>query len=83
MDFNRRTVTLPAGSERAYDESEWVDALVIVVEGVIEVECSSGCRRRFPRGAILWLTDLQVRALHNPGAESARLCAISRRPMNS
>jgi hypothetical protein len=83
MDFERRTVTLPAGSERAYDQSEWADALVIVAEGVLELEGLSGRRWRFPRGAMLWLTDLPVRALHNPGDEPARLCAISRRPMSS
>jgi hypothetical protein len=83
MDFLRRTVTLPAGSERVYDAAEWDDALVIVVQGVLELEGVSGRRWRFPCGAMLWLSDLPVRALHNPGEETARLCAVSRRPMSS
>jgi hypothetical protein len=83
MDFLRRTVTLPAGGERVYDAAEWDDALVIVVQGVLELEGLSGRRWRFPCGAMLWLTDLPVRALHNPGEETARLCAVSRRPMSS
>jgi hypothetical protein len=83
MDFLRRTVTLPGGSERVYDAAEWDDALVIVVQGVLELEGVSGRRWRFPCGAMLWLSDLPVRALHNPGEETARLCAVSRRPMSS
>jgi hypothetical protein len=82
MGFTRRTVELPAGGRRAYDETEWNDALVIVTQGVVELEGLSGRRWRFPCGAMLWLTDLPVRALHNPGDEMALLCAISRQPMN-
>ena len=82
MAFDRRTVALPAGSERLYDAAEWEDALVVVKAGVIELEGLNGRRWRFPCGAMLWLTDLPVRALHNPGEETALLCAISRRPIN-
>ena len=82
MAFERRQVAVPPGGERPYDSSEWDDALVIVTSGVIELEGLSGRRWRFPRGAMLWLTDLPVRALHNPGEEPAQLTAVSR-PMNS
>jgi hypothetical protein len=82
MAFTRRTVALPGRSARPYDESEWEDALVIVTQGVLELEGLSGRRWRFPAGAMLWLTDLPVRALHNPGEETAFLCAISRRPIS-
>jgi hypothetical protein len=83
MAFNRRTVALPAGSVLPYDQGEWEDALVVVKAGVIELEGLSGRRWRFPCGAMIWLTDLPIRALHNPGEETALLCAISRRPINS
>ena len=73
---------MASGCERPYDPSEWNDALVIVTAGVIELEGLSGRRWRFPCGAMLWLTDLPVRALHNPGDEAAVLTAISRQPMN-
>jgi len=82
MAFERRQVAVPPGGERPYDSSEWDDALVIVTSGVIELEGLSGRRWRFPRGAMLWLTDLPVRALHNPGEEPAELTAVSR-PINS
>jgi hypothetical protein len=78
MAFERRQVAVPPGGERPYDSSEWDDALVIVTSGVIELEGLSGRRWRFPRGAMLWLTDLPVRALHNPGEETAELTAVSR-----
>jgi hypothetical protein len=83
MGFTRRTVRLPAGSSLPYDQTEWDDALVLVTQGVVELEGLSGRRWRFPSGAMLWLTHLPVRALHNPGTETASLCAISRRPMIS
>ena len=83
MAFNRRTVELPAGSMLSYDQAEWQDALVVVKAGVIELEGLTGRRWRFPCGAMIWLTDLPIRALHNPGDETAVLCAISRQPMNS
>src|SRR3954454_7883029 len=82
MGFQRREFPFPPGSERMYDSSEWDDALVIVTAGVIELEGLSGRRWRFPCGAMLWLTDLPVRALHNPGEEDAELTAVSR-PINS
>jgi hypothetical protein len=80
--FQRRVVRLEAGSSRPYDEADWEDALVIVTAGEIELEGLSGRRWRFPRGAMLWLTDLPVRAIHNPGVEAAELTAVSR-PINS
>src|SRR3954454_3694447 len=80
--FQRRIVRIDVGCSRPYDESEWDDALVIVTAGVVELEGRSGRRWRFPEGAMLWLTDLPVRALHNPGDEIAVLTAVSRQPMS-
>jgi hypothetical protein len=80
--FQRQVVRFGSGESRPYHRSEWDDALVIVTEGEIELEGLSGRRWRFPRGAILWLTDLPLRALHNPGREAAELTAVSR-PISS
>jgi hypothetical protein len=80
--FERRLVRIPAGCDRVYDESEWHDELVIVVCGTIELEGLSGRRWQFRRGAILWLEDLPLRALHSVGGETAVLMTVSR-PMNS
>jgi hypothetical protein len=80
--YERRLIRIPAGSDRAYDESEWLDELVIVVCGTLELEGLSGRRWAFQRGSILWLQDLPLRALHNPGDQPAILMTVSR-PMNS
>ena len=79
--FERRLIRLPGGCVRPYDEAEWEDELVIVVCGTIELEGLSGRRWRFCRGAIIWLTDLPLRALHNPSDEVTVLMAVAR-PMN-
>jgi hypothetical protein len=77
--FDRRLVRLLAGEERPYVESEWDDALVVIGCGVVELEETDGTRWRFEKGAILFLTQLPLRALHNPGEEAAILMAVSRR----
>jgi hypothetical protein len=77
--FHTRTVTIAPGGTRAYVETEWRDALVVVECGTVVVECRAGGRRTFGSGEVLWLTGIGARALHNDGAESAVLVAVSRR----
>src|SRR3954467_3784951 len=77
--FQRRVVGIDAGCSRPYDAAEWRDALVVVSAGVVELEGRSGRRWRFSGGAILWLTDLPVVALHNPGGEVSVITAVLRR----
>jgi quercetin dioxygenase-like cupin family protein len=77
--FVVRAVAVASGSERAYDEHEWHDALVAVARGEIELEWLSGTSHRFRRGDLLCLSGLTLRALHNPGREPALLVAVSRR----
>ena len=76
--FQARTVTIAPGGTRPYDEAEWRDALVVVECGAVVVECRAGGRRTFESGDVLWLTGMGVRALHNDGAETAVLVAVSR-----
>jgi hypothetical protein len=78
MSFERRTVTVEAGSDRAYDPAEWFDALVLVEQGEVDLECQAGGFARFRAGDILWLAGLPVRTLRNPGPDDAVLVAISR-----
>jgi glyoxylate utilization-related uncharacterized protein len=77
--FEVRELALPPGAERAYDGGEWRDALVFVERGEIELESLGGRRRRFQRGAILWLAGLSLRSLRNRGRETAVLFAVTRR----
>lgn len=76
--FVMRAVTLTPGSERAYDEREWRDALVAVVRGEIELVWSSGTSRRFGRGALLCLNGLSLRAVRNRRGDLAVLLTVSR-----
>ncbi|HEV8559389.1 MAG TPA: hypothetical protein VGR06_23855 [Actinophytocola sp.] len=76
--FRRRTVTLDAGDSRPFDPDEWADALILIEDGVLELECLDGERRRFHRGHVIWLDGLPLRCLRNPGAGPAVLVAVSR-----
>jgi hypothetical protein len=73
-----RIVAVAPGDERAYVESEWLDAIVWVERGEIELRGTGGSRRRFASGDLIWLDGVPLRALHNPGDEPAVLRAISR-----
>jgi len=77
--FRLHGVTLDPGSTRPFREEEWLDALVVVERGEIELECRAGSRRRFPAGAVMWLHGMDLQALHNPGDEPTVLSAVSRR----
>ncbi|MGW4425970.1 hypothetical protein [Streptosporangium sp. NPDC004631] len=77
--FELRRIVLAPGFSADYDESEWRDAIVVVEQGEFEAEGLDGRRRRFGRGDVLWLADLPLRALRNPGRAAAVLVAVSRR----
>jgi hypothetical protein len=78
MRFAVRVVAVAPGDERAYDEAEWRDALVLIESGEVELRGVSGASRSFGRGDLLWLENLPLRALHNPGLEPVVLVAVSR-----
>jgi glyoxylate utilization-related uncharacterized protein len=73
-----RVLSFAPGQCRPFVESDWVDAIVLVAVGAVDVVGVSGARVHFARGDLLWLAGLPVRALHNPGAGQAVLVAVSR-----
>jgi len=77
--FVRRTVVLDPGESRPSHDDEWRDALVTVECGEVDLECAAGGRRRFAAGAVLWLTGIDIRVLHNVGVDPVVLVAVSRR----
>jgi hypothetical protein len=78
VSFAVRVVAVAPGDERAFVESEWLDAVVWVERGEIELRGAGGSRRRFVSGDLIWLDGVPLRALHNPGDQPAVLRAVSR-----
>lgn len=78
--FELRMWVLAAGESVAYDAAEWTGALVTVEDGVIELECDRGGRRRFGPGTMLAPEALGLVAFHGCGPDPAVLAALSRRP---
>ena len=76
--FLRRRVVLEPGVSRPSHDDEWRDALVTVECGEVDLECAAGGRRRFAAGAVLWLTGIDIRVLHNVGVGPVVLVAVSR-----
>ncbi len=75
-----RLVSIPPGGARPFVAAEWDDSLVVVEQGAVELECVRGGRRAFSTGAVIFLTGLPLRAIHNPGPDTALLAAVSRIP---
>jgi hypothetical protein len=76
--FAAAAVVIAPGGERAFDEADWRDAIVVVESEGVELECRGGALLRLARGDVLWLSGLPLRALHNRAREPALLVAVSR-----
>lgn len=77
--FERRQLTLAPGAEQPADPVAWADALVLVEQGRLEVECRARGRYTFVAGDLLVLGWLPLRTLHNPGDVPVQLVAVRRR----
>jgi hypothetical protein len=77
--FALRRVVLDPGTSYPSGDGEWDDAIVVVERGDVDLECAAGGRRRFSAGAVLWLTGINLRVLHNVGVEPVVLVAVRRR----
>jgi len=77
--FQRRTVAIPPGGERAALTAGWPDAIVEIVAGEVELELRGSTRARFRRGDLVPVEAGSLRALRNPGATPARLVAVFHR----
>jgi hypothetical protein len=76
--FAARVFTVAPGQAVDYDAADWLDAIVVVERGEIELAGSSGVRRAFASGDVLCLDGLPLRCLYNAGRERAVLVAVSR-----
>jgi hypothetical protein len=77
--LRRWTVTLHPGETREFVTTEWADALVVVEQGVLVIECCSGRPARFATGSVLTLAGLPARCLRNDGPTAVVLSAVERR----
>lgn len=75
---HRREVVVPPGHRIDYVAADWRGALVVVERGEIDL-CRPGGGRRFGPGAVLFLEELGLAALRNPGVVDAVLAAFTRR----
>ena len=76
--FGQRIVAVQPGGALPFDPATWQDAIVFVLAGELDVQCSSGAGHRFQQGDILCFMGLSVRSLRNSGPVPARLLAIWR-----
>lgn len=72
------TVAIPPGAEHTYAEADWRDALVLIDQGELDLECTDGGVWRFTRGAVLCLANLPLRTLRNEGREPLTLTRVRR-----
>jgi hypothetical protein len=73
-----REIRIAPRTERPFNAREWMDALVIVKAGVLELESLHGARRCFGLGSTLFLSGLRLRVLRNPGPITTVLSAATR-----
>jgi len=51
--FVVKTVVIHVGRQRFYERSEWRDALVVLEQDTIDIECVGGSRTRFAGGPVV------------------------------
>ena len=76
--FAVREVVVEPGERLAYVASDWLDSIVTISSGAIDLASPGGVCASFLAGDILWLAGLPVSALVNRGANPAVLVAVSR-----
>jgi hypothetical protein len=76
--FSRRVVRIAPGFKLSPEPGCLHDAIVVVEEGALEVECRSGTRRWFGRGSMIAIAQFRIAGLRSVGAGPLVLVAVSR-----
>jgi hypothetical protein len=76
--FTRRVFRIAAGVELGLELCRVPDAIVVVEEGELELECGSGTRRRFGRGSMIPIARVPVMHARNVGPGQLALVFVSR-----
>ncbi len=77
--FRRTTVRIDPGDCRPYRSSDWVDCLVVIEAGEVDLEATSGVRHTCHAGDVLWFTGLSLRCLVNRGDAPVVITTVRRR----
>jgi hypothetical protein len=76
--YEQRRVVIAPSAQLPSQAHEWRDALVVLEQGRLEVECVGGNLETFDRGAVLCLAWLPLRLLRSTGGEPAVVLAVRR-----
>jgi hypothetical protein len=78
-EFRLRHIAIAPGFERRCDEAEWLDTILFVERGAVELVCANGARWRFVSGDVFCLCRVPPRLLRGAGVVPVVLSAVSRR----
>jgi hypothetical protein len=76
--FARRVLRVAPGLELDFEAGDMPDAIVVVEQGELELECRSGTCRRFGRDAMIPVGRLPIAHLRSVGPGPLVLVAVSR-----
>jgi hypothetical protein len=76
--FSRRVFHVAPGLELGLEPGGLPDAIVVVEQGELELECRAGTCRRFPPGSMIPIARLPVSHLRSVGPGPLVLIAVSR-----
>ena len=77
--FRRSTIRIEPGERHPYRPADWIDCLVVIESGEVELVATSGVRHTCRAGATLWLVGLSLRCLANRGHTPAVITTVRRR----
>jgi hypothetical protein len=76
--FARQVYRAAPGRELDLEPARLPDAIVVVEQGELELECQAGGRRRFGRGSMIPIARLPVAHLRSVGSRPLVLVAVAR-----
>jgi hypothetical protein len=78
--FTRRVFRVAPGLALDLEWFRLPDAVVVVEQGLLEIECRAGTCRSFGRGSMVPIARLRVACLRSVGPSPLVLVAVSRSP---
>jgi hypothetical protein len=76
--FSRRVFRAAPGRELRLEPARLADAILVVEQGELELECRAGACRRFALGSMIPIARLAVAHLRSVGTGPLVLVAVSR-----